>query len=237
MMPMLLKIFDVKIFVSATPGRIKRRSEVTISAAVYLLKGYDLSSSIIGTSPSCSTTFYMFARPLIRSTCRSSSRFAIRYSSIHSKPPPFPTIPTCPSPTCACAETPAMPDGFHIDHSKGLNGTMAAYAEQVLICTGKEDWTSKIEEENSGDNLAADIKELVGRGGIYSDVNSPAPYFVSPGCLEPLANINLWIAISPYCSREFLIPKLDPGEERGPNYICLPSALFQICSLPSPSLI
>lgn len=47
---------------------------------------------------------------------------------------------------------------------------MAPYAEQVLICTGKDDWMSKIEEENSGDNLAADIKELVGRGGVYSDV-------------------------------------------------------------------
>ncbi len=47
---------------------------------------------------------------------------------------------------------------------------MAPYAEQVLICTGKDDWTSKIEEENSGDNLAADIKELVGRGGVFADV-------------------------------------------------------------------
>ncbi|KAI9646786.1 Altered inheritance of mitochondria protein 32 [Ciborinia camelliae] len=46
---------------------------------------------------------------------------------------------------------------------------MAAYAEQVLICTGKPDWPSRIEEDNSGDNLAADIKELMGRGGIYSD--------------------------------------------------------------------
>lgn len=49
---------------------------------------------------------------------------------------------------------------------------MAAYAEQVLICTGKDDWMSRIEEENSGDNLAADLKELMGRGGVYSDVNS-----------------------------------------------------------------
>jgi hypothetical protein len=67
-----------------------------------------------------------------------------------------------------------MPEGFNIDHSRHLNGTMAAYAEQVLVCTGKEDWMSKIEEENSGDNLAADIKELVGRGGVYSDVNLPS---------------------------------------------------------------
>ncbi|KUJ11443.1 Sucraseferredoxin-like protein [Mollisia scopiformis] len=62
-----------------------------------------------------------------------------------------------------------MPEGLEIDHSKSLNGTMAAYAEQVLICTGKDDWMSRIEEENSGDNLAADIKELLGRGGMYSD--------------------------------------------------------------------
>jgi hypothetical protein len=63
-----------------------------------------------------------------------------------------------------------MPEGLDIDHSKPLNGTMAPYAEQVLICTGKDDWMSRIEEENSGDNLAADLKELMGRGGMYSDV-------------------------------------------------------------------
>ena len=63
-----------------------------------------------------------------------------------------------------------MPDGLDIDYSKPLNGTMAAYAEQVLVCTGKDDWASRIEEENSGDNLAADLKELMGRGGVYSDV-------------------------------------------------------------------
>jgi hypothetical protein len=51
-----------------------------------------------------------------------------------------------------------------------MSGTMAPYAEQVLICTGKDDWESNIAEENAGDNLAADIKELVGRGGIYADV-------------------------------------------------------------------
>lgn len=71
-----------------------------------------------------------------------------------------------------------MPEGFEIDHSKSLNGTMVAYSEQVLICTGKSDWPSRIEEENSGDNLAADIKELIGRGGMYSDV-SPSLYSTS----------------------------------------------------------
>lgn len=63
-----------------------------------------------------------------------------------------------------------MPEGLEIDYSKPLNGTMAAYAEQILVCTGQADWKSRIEEENDGDNLAADLKELLGRGGIYSDV-------------------------------------------------------------------
>ncbi|KAK2032096.1 hypothetical protein LX32DRAFT_636687 [Colletotrichum zoysiae] len=84
-------------------------------------------------------------------------------------PPPFELVPTCPSPTCECAATPAMPDGLEIDRKAPLNGVMSAYAEQVLVCTGKDDWASRIEEENSGDNLAADLKELFGRGGTYSD--------------------------------------------------------------------
>lgn len=63
-----------------------------------------------------------------------------------------------------------MPEGLPIDYEKGLNGTMPAYAEQLLICTGQEDWASRIEEENAGDNLAADVKELMGRGGVFSDV-------------------------------------------------------------------
>ena len=65
-----------------------------------------------------------------------------------------------------------MPEGLEIDRTKPLNGTMAPYAEQVLICTDKMDWTSRIEEENDGDNLAADLKELLGRGGVYGDVRS-----------------------------------------------------------------
>jgi hypothetical protein len=63
-----------------------------------------------------------------------------------------------------------MPEGLEIDHTRPLNGTMPNYAEQVLICTGKSDWKSRIEEENGGDNLAADLKELLGIRGPYSDV-------------------------------------------------------------------
>ncbi|KAI1497567.1 Sucraseferredoxin-like protein [Biscogniauxia marginata] len=79
------------------------------------------------------------------------------------------TVPRCPSPTCECADTPEMPEGLDIDYEGKLNGLIVSYADQVLICTGKDDWTSRIEDENSGDNLAADLKELIGRGGVYSD--------------------------------------------------------------------
>ncbi|KAI8630211.1 Sucrase/ferredoxin-like-domain-containing protein [Xylariaceae sp. FL1651] len=62
-----------------------------------------------------------------------------------------------------------MPEGLSIDHKAPLNGLIPNYAEHVLICTGEKDWSSRIEEDNSGDNLAADLKELIGRGGVYSD--------------------------------------------------------------------
>lgn len=65
---------------------------------------------------------------------------------------------------------PAMPEGLEINYEKLLNGTMAAHAMQVLVCTGQTDWKSKIEEEKNGDNLAADLKELLLKGE-YSDVS------------------------------------------------------------------
>ena len=131
----------------------------------------------------------MFLRPIARSPWR-VRRICLqplteaqsqnhKPRSIHNDTPPFPTIPTCPSPSCNCAAMPAMPEGLPIDHTKSLNGTMAPYAEQVLICTGKDDWLSKIEDENSGDNLAADIKELMGRGGMFSDVCFPSQIHIS----------------------------------------------------------
>lgn len=71
-----------------------------------------------------------------------------------------------------------MPEGLAIDHKTKLNGLISNYAQHVLICTGKDDWPSKIEDENSGDNLAADLKELIGRGGVYNDVSSSPPFLL-----------------------------------------------------------
>ncbi|KAM3530740.1 hypothetical protein NHJ13051_001180 [Beauveria bassiana] len=130
-------------------------------------------------------------RQLTRHTWKSVNRTSFTYAAacrgFASKRPPLPTVPTCPSPTCECAEMPAMPEGLDIDHKSPMNGVIAGYAEQVLICTGKDDWPSKIEEENGGDNLAADLKELFGRGGTYADpfhnialINSSLPSSVPP---------------------------------------------------------
>ena len=52
-----------------------------------------------------------------------------------------------------------------------LNGSMAAYAEQILISTGREDWKSKIEDEDEG-VLVRQLKGFLGRNGKYSDVSS-----------------------------------------------------------------
>jgi hypothetical protein len=84
--------------------------------------------------------------------------------------PPFPTIPTCPEPTCSCAKTPSNLD---IDHERNLNGSMAGYSQQVIIATGQSDWRSRIEEDGVNEGwgiLGRGLKGLVGRGGKYSDV-------------------------------------------------------------------
>ena len=65
-----------------------------------------------------------------------------------------------------------MPEGLPIDQEGKLNGLISSYAQQVLVCTGQDDWPSRIEDDNNGDNLAADLKELMGRGGTYSDVSA-----------------------------------------------------------------
>ncbi|KAI8657740.1 FAD-binding FR-type domain-containing protein [Fusarium keratoplasticum] len=113
--------------------------------------------------------------------------FAHKARHRHPPPPPFNTVPTCPEPTCGCADTPAMPEGLPLDREGPLKAAIPGYAEQVLVCTDKSDWPSRIEEDNSGDNLAADLKELFGRGGTYSDpfhnvsvLNSSFPSSIPP---------------------------------------------------------
>ncbi|GAB1217205.1 hypothetical protein ATERTT37_006441 [Aspergillus terreus] len=65
-----------------------------------------------------------------------------------------------------------MPEGLPIDYDQPLNGTMAAYAQQILVCTGQNDWTSRIENDGEGQSwgeLVRGLKRLMGRGGPYAD--------------------------------------------------------------------
>jgi len=62
-----------------------------------------------------------------------------------------------------------MPQGLGIDREQNLNGTMAAYAEQVLISTGKDDWSSNIEDDDDA-VLQRELKGMLGRDGKFSNV-------------------------------------------------------------------
>ncbi|UPX18360.1 Leucine--tRNA ligase [Ascochyta rabiei] len=101
--------------------------------------------------------------PCIRSV-RTFSTTATRFQSpVHS----IPYTESCPAPTCACASTPADLD---IDRKTPLLNTMAPYAEQVLICTGKEDWTSKLEDEGGATGeFVKGLKGVIGKGGPAFD--------------------------------------------------------------------
>lgn len=91
-------------------------------------------------------------------------RFASRLGTNHR--PPFPVLPSCPSPTCPCAETPS---GLDIDRSTPLNGTAPAYSEHLLLSTGHANWPSKLEDDIQ-DAAIGGFKTLFGRDGKYVDV-------------------------------------------------------------------
>lgn len=99
----------------------------------------------------------------------------------------IPYTPTCPAPTCPCASTP--PD-LDIDRKTPLLNTMASYTEQVLICTGKEDWSSRIEDEQSSAGaFVRGLRAEIGKGGKGFDVClSPSAY---PLHTHPYFSFNL----------------------------------------------
>ena len=95
-------------------------------------------------------------------------------------PKSLPSISTCPPSTCACA---TMPEGLAIDYERQMHNTMPPYAQHVIIRTGKDNWSKRIEDELSqlesevrgslgGSNLAKRLKDMVGKGGKYHDVST-----------------------------------------------------------------
>lgn len=107
-------------------------------------------------------------RPLSTTQCL-ASRVRARLDI----PPPFPVTKTCPELSCNCPPTPDMPEGLPIDREQVLNGTMVGYAQQLVVCTGQRDWTSRIEDDGKDQgwgNLVRGLKSLMGRGGPYLNV-------------------------------------------------------------------
>ena len=83
----------------------------------------------------------------------------------------IPYTESCPSPTCACASAPSDLD---IDRKTPLLNTMAPYTEQVLLATGKEDWTSNLEDdEGATADFVKGLKGVIGKGGEAFDVCKP----------------------------------------------------------------
>ncbi|KAF2722076.1 hypothetical protein K431DRAFT_284282 [Polychaeton citri CBS 116435] len=112
------------------------------------------------------------------------------------------SIEGCPSPTCQCRE---MPDGLDIDQDQNINGSMVAYSSQILISTGRSDWKSKIETEQTDDgDFVRQLRTFLGPKGKYSDPYhnvlithsslppteppTPAPYDQKPATYSPAAS-------------------------------------------------
>ncbi|KAF2688515.1 hypothetical protein K458DRAFT_293568 [Lentithecium fluviatile CBS 122367] len=95
---------------------------------------------------------------------------------------PIPHTPICPSPTCTCSPTPPNLD---IDRKTPLLHTMASYSQHLLVCTGKDNWSSRIEDETtpSGDFVRG-VKGVIGKGGEgfdpFNNVMLTASSFPSP---------------------------------------------------------
>ena len=147
-----------------------------------------------------------FVQSLVRDCCRrmrnhstpkrSLATTACRTSRLRTRieiPPPFPVTKTCPEPSCDCPPTPALPEGLTIDHEQPLNGTMAAYAQQLIVCTGQRDWTSRIEDDGKDQGwgaLVRGLKQLMGRGGPYLDVSELFTHGNLRHCFTPMVTQN-----------------------------------------------
>lgn len=79
-----------------------------------------------------------------------------------------------------------MPSNLDIETSKDLNGTMAAYSEQIIISTGQADWKSRIEDERDTapwGNVVSEIKTMLGPGGRCHDVGRTLNFKMYSGAL------------------------------------------------------
>jgi hypothetical protein len=108
------------------------------------------------------------AIPLSLMSCRPllSRRFLLTAAPrrLFSTALPFPTIQTCPDPTCQCPPTPDL----DIDHEKSLSGLVGPYKQHLVVATGQPDWTSRIENDQNFGSLAVGVKRGLRRDVRYS---------------------------------------------------------------------
>jgi len=58
-----------------------------------------------------------------------------------------------------------MPPDLDIDQKSSLANTMPHYAEQLILCTGQEDWSSRIEDEAGGTGeFVRGVRDVLGMG-------------------------------------------------------------------------
>lgn len=131
--------------------------------------------------------------PQLKRQLSSTSSPCQRRTRGDSRRPSFSIVGACPNPTCDYIQTPSMPDGLAINHERALNGTMAAYSQQLVVCTGSSDWASRIEwdeRETAWARLVKGVKSLLGRNGKFADVRlphrmrspNPTPGFAGRAC-------------------------------------------------------
>lgn len=86
---------------------------------------------------------------------------------------PIQYTPTCPPPTDACA---CSPPGLDIDRTSPLLNTMAAHSAHVVVCTGKDDWPSRIDDSpGAAGDFVRGVRGEIGKGGRAFDVRTPHP--------------------------------------------------------------
>ena len=86
----------------------------------------------------------------------------LRFSSTSSQL----TTSTCPTSTCACAATPDL----EIDRVKSLKNTVPRHSKHLVVHTGRDDWASRIEDDEEKPNIAKELKALLGPRGEFYEV-------------------------------------------------------------------
>jgi hypothetical protein len=95
--------------------------------------------------------------PMTRQFTRICPRYCRHYSTI--RPPPQ-WISQAPETTCCCQP---MPPGLDIDHDSKM--TFSPYSKHLVVCTGQNDWASKIELDFNTGPVTRHLKSLLGPPG------------------------------------------------------------------------